>query len=104
MASPASGAGVVQASGHVRSQHGSAAGCDSRQRALRGGDPRDSFQSNSHEQSFDESSMDKERAVEEINAQIKVLEAYAAKHATTAAKLTKEIAEEAKRKNWWYDW
>ena len=48
--------------------------------------------------------MDKERAVEEINAQIKVLEAYAAKHATTAAKLTKEIAEEAKRKNWWYDW
>ena len=48
--------------------------------------------------------MDKERAVEEINAQIKVLEAYAAKHATTAAKLTKEIAEEAKGKNMWYDW
>ena len=48
--------------------------------------------------------MEKKRAVEEINEQIKVLEADAAKHATTAAKFTKEIVEQANEKNGWYDW
>ena len=79
------GAGIEPCRKQVRSQHGSAAGCDSRQRALRGGDPRDN-------KFCDATIVEKKRAVEEINEQIKVLKAKAAQHATTAAELTKEIA------------
>ena len=77
---------------YLRFQHGSAAGYDSRQRARRGGDPRNN-------EFYDETIEEKKRAVEEINERIRALTADVAERTTTAAKLTKEIENNKKSRS-----
>ena len=88
---------------YPRFQHGSAAGCDPRQRSLRGGDPRESVQHTDRERLRDEYSEERQRAVEEINEQIKMLESKVDEHKATAAQLTRRIAEHEKKTSMWHD-
>ena len=56
-----------------------------------------------HRQFCDDANVEKKRAVEEINEQLKALESDVEKYTTTAAKLTKEIAEHEKDTSVWND-
>ena len=88
---------------YLRSQHGSAAGCDPRQRSLRGGDPRESVQLTDREELRDDLTMKKKQAVEEIERQVEMLRSSVEEHRATAAKLTKEITEQEENTSKWYD-
>ena len=57
-----------------------------------------------HEQFCKDTDVEKKRTVEEIYEQIKALKSDVEKYTTTAAELTKEIAEREKNTSLWIDY